>query len=115
MRHPKLCCLRSHQNNLCNTIADQEKVQRHTYIATFFHHSLNAAEKLREIQMQIGTEEKLIQDIETHDRTHHSTYLKDGGAILSSHYCTFPFISKHVACVSATELQQLKNAVTTAL
>jgi len=41
--------------------------------------------------------------------------LKDGGAILSSHYYTFPFISKHVACVSATELQQLKNAVTTAL
>jgi len=59
IRHPKPCCSRSHQNDLCNnTIADQEKVHRHTYIATFFHHSLNAAEKLREIQMKIGTEEK---------------------------------------------------------
>ena len=79
---------------------------------TFFHQSVNAAEKLRAVQKQIGIQEKkLIQEVET--RWNSSFYMFERMAeqyqAVTTALC---LLNRNSMCFSAAELQHLKNAVT---
>ena len=81
-------------------------------IVTFFHQSVNAAEKLRVVQRQIGIQEKkLIQAVET--RWNSTFYMFE--RIVEQHQAVTTalcLLNRNNMCLSTAELQQLKNAVT---
>ena len=81
-------------------------------IVTFFHQSVNAAEKLRVVQRQVGIQEnKLIQEVET--RWNSTFYMFE--RIVEQHQAVTTalcLLNRNNMCLSAAELQQLKSAVT---
>jgi len=78
----------------------------------FFHHSVKGAEKLREIQRQIGFKEnKMIQEVET--RWNSTFYMLE--RMVEQHQAVktaLCLLNRNTMCITTAELQQLKNAVT---